>query len=84
MNLFQFQLMSQGEQLSLLYREGIYVGKRKDDLTFLLYQVDTFYVEVAYHKYRCHIAGVRATMSTTILDPYLEQIDIAILAGIKP
>ena len=82
MTMFDFQLLTQGEQINILYNEGTYIGKRKHDgLIALLYQVDSFYVEVVYRKYRCFIASIKCSESTMILDPYLEQIDVEYLAG---
>ena len=82
MTLFDFQLLSDNERIHLLYHEGVYIGKRKkEQLTALLYQLDSFYVEVIYRKYRRHIASMRCTASTAILDPYLEQIPVEHWAG---
>ena len=82
MTLSEFQSFSEHERIDILYKEGIYIGKRKkEQLTALLYQVDSFYVEVIYRKYRRHIASMKCTGSTTILDPYLEQITVEHLAG---
>lgn len=82
MKSFEFQLLSEKEKADLLYREGVYIGKRKEGpLTVLLYQADSFYVEVFYHKYRRFIVRMRCSESTSILDPYLEQIEIGILVG---
>jgi len=76
MTLFEFKLLSEAEQLELLYREGVYIGKRKEKgRTVLLYQVESFYVEVVYKKYRYFVSDIRCTDSTSCLDPYLEQIN---------
>ena len=82
MTLFDFQLLSEGDQITVLYNEGVYIGKRKKkEMTALLYQVDSFYVEIVYKKYRRYIASMKCTASTAILDPYLEQISVEYLAG---
>jgi len=77
MNLFEFSLLHEPEQADLLHREGCFIGKRKNILyNILLYQLDTFYVEIYYLKHRQQISRVRCTSSMKILDPYLTQIPI--------
>ena len=82
MKLFDFKCLSIPEQVSLLYDQGVYVGKRRNGSeVLLLYQLDSFYVEVRYWSYRRHVKGIRCSAGTAILDPYLEQIEIELLAG---
>lgn len=77
MMLFEFQLHDIPAQAAILYDQGVYIGKRKEGCTtILLYQLDSFYVEVFYTKYRHYIARIRCSGSTSLLDPYLEQIDV--------
>lgn len=77
MTLFEFKLLTDADQLDLLYSEGVYIGKRKENnQTILLYQLDSFYVEVFYKKYRYFVSEVRCTDSTSCLEPYLEQINV--------
>ena len=80
MKMFEFQILSEEEQIDFLYHEGVYVGKgKKDGLITLLYQLDNFYVEIMYRKYRRFIKHISTSSNLTILEPYLEQIDIALL-----
>ena len=82
MTLFEFQLLSEGEQVAALYQQGVYIGKRKvESMTVLLYQLESFYAEVYYRSYRRYIYKIRCLDSTTILDPYLEQIDVEYLVS---
>lgn len=82
MTLLEFKLSDMCDKVSILYKHGVYIGKRREEhLTILLYQVDSFYVEIAYRLYRRYIARVRSSESTTLLDPYLEQIDVEHLVG---
>ena len=82
MMLLEFQSLSCHDQISILYKHGVYIGKRKrGHLTLLLYQIDSFYIEVVYVMYRRHIASIKCSDSTVILDPYLEQIDVEHLVG---
>jgi hypothetical protein len=77
MTLYEFKLLTDNEQLNLLYEQGVYIGKRKiDNETVLLYQLDSFYVELFYIKYRCYVRRLHCFHSTVFLDPYLESIKI--------
>ena len=77
MTLYDFQLLPDQEQIAVLYECGVYIGKRKDAFSVvLLYQLESFYVEVYYRKYRSHIKKLHCFDSTELLDPYLEQIDV--------
>jgi len=77
MRVYEFQLLPQQKQVEILYRYGVYIGKHNyaSSIT-LLYQVDGFYVEVFYRKYRSHIKLLHCFESTEFLDPYLKQIDV--------
>jgi hypothetical protein len=77
MTLFDFKLLTEEDQLDLLHKEGVYIGKRKEaGLTILLYQLDSFYVEVFYKKYRYYVHELKCTDLMSCLDPYLEQIKV--------
>lgn len=81
MTLFEFRQISYPQQVRLLYEEGTYIGKRKEKgLTLLLYQLSGFYIEISYSLYRVKIEGLTLTESTDVLDPYLEQVEIELLA----
>ncbi|HEU4472173.1 MAG TPA: hypothetical protein VFR58_13870 [Flavisolibacter sp.] len=82
MTLFDFQLLAEEQQIGILYEQGVYIGKRKEEaITVLLYQVEGFYVEVFYRFYRRHIEKLRSSAAVSILEPYLEQIDVDQLVG---
>jgi hypothetical protein len=77
MMLLEFKSLSQDDQVVILYCQGVYIGKKKNKwCTSLLYQLETFYVEVSYTSYRRFIHQIVVTDSITILDPYLEQIQL--------
>ena len=77
MKLHDFELMAETEQIDQLYRYGVYIGKRRDAFSvILLYQLEGFYVEVYYRKYRSHVKKLHCFETTEQLDPYLEQIDV--------
>jgi len=82
MRCIEFQLLTTADQVNLLYKEGVYLGKRKEDeQVILLYQVDGFYAEVIYLNYRLHIDTIIASDSLQMLEPYLEQIDVEYLVN---
>lgn len=73
----EFQSMQDSEKIAQLYRNGVYIGKRRcSSEVVLLYQLDSFYVEVYYSKYRSVIDRLQTFRSTVHLDPYLDQIPI--------
>lgn len=77
MKMFDFMQLAQSEQTDLLYRTGVFLGKIKSGKQIkILYQVDAFYVEITYKKYRLIISAIRSFCSTDELDPYLRQINI--------
>ena len=77
MKLCEFENLPESDQLALIQEDGVYVGKLwKRKYSILLYQVDDFYVEVVYKKYRCYVSSIRCFRSTLLLEPYLEQVDI--------
>lgn len=74
----EFERLSQEEQLHLLQTSGIYNGKlKKGTQTGILYQLDSFYIEVIYQEYRRMVSQVNCFESTGPIDPYLEQNDLA-------
>jgi hypothetical protein len=80
MKLVEFNLLSQNEKINLLYEEGIYIGKQKiNGLYCLLFQLEGFYIEIIYKKYRQYIKRIYCFADTEYLDPYLERMDIALL-----
>jgi hypothetical protein len=80
MKMFDFSLLDMEDQLDLLYKEGVFVGKiRKNNVFKVLYQYNSFYVEISYRKYRYSIQDMRCFESTEHLDPYLTKINIEFL-----
>jgi hypothetical protein len=77
MTMYDFQLLPEHQQIEVLYQHGVYIGKRKEKFSIIiLYQLESFYVEVVYRKYRSHVKHLHCFESTELLDPYLEQIDV--------
>ena len=77
MTLLEYRMLTDEEQIDLLYKNGVYIGKIVEkNLTKILYQLGAFYVEVHYQKYRCFINRLYCFSSTMKLTPYLEQMDV--------
>lgn len=79
----EFEALSRRQQVAVLYRQGVYIGKSvQGGLPTVLYQIEGFYIEVYYLKYRSAIHSIRCFDSTDSLAPYLSQIDIHYLVHI--
>lgn len=80
MTLKEFLLLTQDDQVRLLYLNGVYIGKRKLGKTIVvLYQLEGFYAEVYYQKYRRLIECFSCFADTARLEPYLAQINVEYL-----
>ena len=72
-----FESLPYNSKTQLLYNEGIYIGKRAlNGLTAVLYQVQSFYVEIFFMQYRRQVKCFHVSESTHILNPYLDQIEV--------
>ena len=78
MNLYRFLKLDETQQTEILWYNGVQIGRRKDEEhTILLYQVESFYVEVFYNRKEKIIKKYRCFEQVEQLAPYLEQIDIS-------
>jgi len=78
LSLTEFIDLPQEFQFDVLHKHGVYVGKRKvEKQTVVLFQLHGFYVEVYYQQYRKTIDRIATSAQTDILQPYLDQINIA-------
>jgi len=74
--LYNFESLSRFEQTEAVLT-GTLLAHRKDGFFHItLYQIDSFYVEVYYHKDDKTILHLHPFLSIRFLDPYLEQIDL--------
>jgi len=77
MQLAEFRSLSYEEQVDVLYREGIYIGKKKvGNEIILLYQLDHYYVKIFYSRYRENVQNICIFTSTRFLSGFLNHIDI--------
>jgi hypothetical protein len=76
-SLADFLKLGMDEQVELLHRDGTYVGKREvNSQVAVLFQLHDFYAEIWYLDYRRHIDRIRASASTELLLPYLDQVNV--------
>jgi hypothetical protein len=76
--LYEFNALSETDQGIALWDRGVHLTERSDHIfTYVLYQLDNFYVEVWYHRDFNAIQRFRPFNSMTALQPYLKNIDIA-------
>lgn len=69
--------LTHAEKIQLVYEDGIYIGKRKISTDVaIIYQLNYFYFEIVYIKYRLQISHIRQSENISIVLPYLDQIDV--------
>ncbi len=77
MTLYDFIALDEMEQAEAVW-SGVHIADRQDeDHSILLYQIDSFYVEVYYHKELNVIRRFRPFSSTEQLQSYLDQIEVS-------
>lgn len=73
----EFQSLAIPKMIDTLYEEGVYIGKRRQEQqVWMMFQLEGFYVELCYSRYRYHVCDVRCSASTSVLDPYLKEISL--------
>ena len=78
MTFLQFKSLTPYKQFEVLANKGVIVANRiTTTFKFLLYQIDSFYVEVKSNLFESKIEGVKCFFDTEELDPYLENITLA-------
>jgi hypothetical protein len=70
-----FSKLSEPIQYRLLLQKGVCVAERMDGHTLLLlFQIDGFYVELAFDNFSDEVLSSRSFEDTAELGPYLEGI----------
>lgn len=78
MTLYEYILLRPEEQANVTWKHGAFIAVAdKGTLKVLLYQIDSFYVEVYYNCELGRIEEFRCFDSTDQLDPFLEAIDLS-------
>ena len=77
MDLYQFRELDQEDQAQTAWEYGEHIATRITLLhTVSLWQIEGFYVEIFYIKYRRVVHHIGFSESIDILDPYLDSITI--------
>lgn len=77
MRLHDFVGLPENEKVTVLYNQGVYIGKRRQgEMVVTLYQLEGFYAEVYYRRYRRDIDRISCFSGTSRLDPYLAAMDV--------
>ena len=77
MKLSDFNILDLDEQLDTTVYDGDYVDTRiENGMNVILYQVDSFYVEIFYHPTTNVILRHRSFSCTNELSPYLDTINL--------
>lgn len=78
MTLYEYNALDKPEQSESLWEFGVHIGERdENNIRYILYALDSFYVELKYNKKLNVINSSRSFSSTTQLEPYLHLIDIS-------
>jgi hypothetical protein len=78
MTIYQFISLDEAEQAEAIW-DATQIGDRSDEEhNILLYQINSFYVEVFYHKEYNVIRKFRPFTSTDQLQPYLDKIKLVL------
>jgi len=77
MTFYQFKALSQYKQYEYIKSKGVIIANRiTAAYKFLLYQIDSFYVELKYNLFETKIEFIRCFSDTKNLDPYLGDISL--------
>jgi hypothetical protein len=80
MELKEFKYERKDKKIEMLFSNGIYLATRiEKNNTILLFQINSFYVEVYFYDDFSEPGYMKAFTDTGFLNPYLEQIDIDFL-----
>ena len=78
MTLKYFRKLSESKQFRRLLQKGVCIAERTTgEAQLLLFQVDAFYVEVAFDNDTTEVLRVRHFEDGDELQPYLKDIDIS-------
>lgn len=74
----QFNQLSKADQRNLLLTEGTFLEERQTrNHDVMLYEMDGFYAEAYFVKNTNKAVFFKSFADTALLEPYLNQIDIA-------
>ncbi|MGN6165323.1 MAG: hypothetical protein ACTHOF_12355 [Flavisolibacter sp.] len=74
----EFKYQDKQSKKQMLFNHGVYLAQRPHTgFTILLFQIDSFYVEVYFDTEEEQIGYIRTFTSVDDLEPYLQQVDIS-------
>lgn len=77
MTLKEFNVLDEAMQYLVLLEFGVFVAHRDTSrYTYVLYQIDNFYTEVAFADEKKEVISITAFSDTNKLEPYLALIDL--------
>lgn len=77
MTLYQFNTLDATQQAAAIWEYGVWLDSRVEgEIRHILYQIDSFYVELQYHMEHNTLKSARVFSNTDHLWPYLEKITI--------
>ena len=77
MNMAEFCLLTGEKQIEEVYKDGVYIGKLENDEQIrMLYQLNSFYVEILFLSYRKFISEIKCYSNLDKILRYLEQVEI--------
>jgi len=78
MTFYQFKALSEYKQYEQIKSRGVIIAQRiSTAYKFLLYQIDSFYVELKYNLFETRIEVMKCFSNTKDLDPYLKDISLS-------
>ena len=77
MNITKYNALEEYEQYEILFDCGVLLLDRCDEKhSYLLYQIEDFYVEIRHQLNADAITGLRTFKSTNLLQPFLDTMEI--------
>ena len=84
MNLYDFNILDETDKYKELLIHGVRIGELLNvDYKIMLYQINSFYIELYYHRIDKKLIKLIAFSSIENLSDYLNQIDLQDLLKIK-
>jgi hypothetical protein len=81
MTIYEFLALDEIEQAEAVWAGVMIADRIEGEHRLILYQLDSFYIEIWYNMEDNEIQKVRSFENTEQLQPYLSQIDISVLNG---
>ena len=76
MTIYEFNSLSEMEQIEIIWKVPAVAERFEDGYKIFLFQVDSFYVELYHHVVRDATERLRTFVGTDKLMPYLVAINI--------